>query len=147
MQVNPPEKDWGLISICENGDFPPVHENEFLRGRLNLQFHDIDEFKRNDPENIWDLPEDYDKPDVVLFDEEHARRIVEWVILLRERNVSVVFIHCLMGQCRSAGVAAALDKVLNGDDSKYFGSRSAYRPNMRVYRGVMNECVEKGLIG
>jgi len=136
MVANPPEKNWGVISICEDGIFPEIHENEFLRGRLNLQFHDIDDYKNGEPEH----------EERILFDESMAKRIVDFVIALREKDISVIYVHCLMGQCRSAGVAAALDKALNGDDMKYFSGSGPYRPNMRVYRGVLNECHERGLL-
>jgi hypothetical protein len=36
---------------------------------------------------------------------------------------------------RSPAVAAALSKVLTGDDAAFFGGR--YRPNMRVYRTLL----------
>jgi len=135
MAAAPPDKYWAMISICEKGDFPEVYENEFMVGRLNLQFHDIDAYQNGEPE----------EEDRILFDENHAKRILDFVIAHREMGVSVIYIHCLMGRCRSAGVAAALDKALNGDDRKYFG-RGPYQPNMRVYRGVLEECHERGLI-
>jgi predicted protein tyrosine phosphatase len=133
--ATPPEKAWALISICENADFPPVHENEYLVGRLNLQFHDIDAYKNGEPEN----------ESRILFNDEHACQILDFYQEMASKDVSVIYVHCLMGQCRSAAVAAALEKALNGDDAKYFG-RGPYRPNMRVYRGVLTECHERGLI-
>ena len=136
QNVSPPEKAWGLISICEQGDFPEVYENEHLAGRLNLQFHDIDTYKNGEPE----------EEDRILFDEAFAVRVLDFVQALYEKDVSVIYIHCLMGRCRSAGIGAALDKVFNGDDAKYFGA-GPYQPNMRVYRGVMEECHKRGLIG
>jgi predicted protein tyrosine phosphatase len=135
MAANPPEKPWALISICEKGDFPEVHENEFLQGRLNLKFHDIDAYKNGEPENETRI----------LFDDSHAKTILDFYEDMNKAGTSVIYVHCLMGQCRSAAVAAALEKALNGDDAKYFG-RGPYRPNMRVYRGVLNECFDRGLL-
>lgn len=43
-------------------------------------------------------------------------------------------LHCDAGMSRSPGVAAALSKVLVGDDSQFF---KRYRPNMRVYRTLL----------
>jgi predicted protein tyrosine phosphatase len=133
MAVSPPEKSWALISICENGDFPKVHENGHLVARLNLQFHDIDEYKNGEPE----------EETRILFNDSHAEKILDFVESMKERNVSVIYVHCLMGQCRSAAVAAALEKALYGDDRKYFG-RGPYRPNMRVYRGLLNLAADRG---
>ena len=129
MDAQPPEENWIVISICEQGDFPAIQENEFLRGRLNLQFHDSD----------------VEKPGEILFNEEHAKRILDFIIAHREMNVERVYVHCLMGQARSAAVAAALDKALTGDDSRYF-SNGYFKPNMLVFRGVLNECYERGLV-
>ena len=134
MEVaTPPEKSWALISICEEGNFPQVFENEFMKGRLNLKFHDIDEYKNGEPE---------DEPRI-LFSTVHAALIADFVQSMQDAGASVIYIHCLMGRCRSAAVGAALDKTFNGDDSKYFG-RGPYQPNMRVYRGVLNECHNRG---
>lgn len=135
MAATPPDKPWALISICEDGNFPEVYENEFLQGRLNLQFHDIDQYKNGEPE----------EESRILFDDSHAKQILDFIEAVQILDTSVVYVHCLMGQCRSAAVAAALEKALNGDDAKYFG-RGPYRPNMRVYRGVLNECFDRGLV-
>lgn len=130
--AEPPQVSWSLISICEEGNFPTIKENEYLISRLNLQFHDID---RVDPE----------KTNEIIFNEMMAKQIVDWVLLQRENDVAIIYVHCLMGQSRSAGVAAALDKALNGDDMKYF-SNGLHKPNMLVYRNVLEECFNQGLI-
>jgi predicted protein tyrosine phosphatase len=135
MTATPPDKPWALISICEKGDFPEVYENEHLTGRLNLKFHDIDEYKNGEPE----------EEARILFNPTHAEAVLDFVEDMKSKDVSVIYIHCLMGRCRSAAIGAALDKALNGDDAKYFG-RGPYQPNMRVYRGVLEECHERGLI-
>ena len=44
-------------------------------------------------------------------------------------------VHCDAGKSRSPGVAAALARVLDGDDASYFGGR--YTPNARVYRTLL----------
>lgn len=134
MAAEPPEKDWAVISICEKADFPIIQENDFLKGRLNLQFHDVDTFAY-----------EADGTEIILFNEDHAKQILDFVEHALELDVSVMYIHCLMGQCRSAAVAAALEKALYGQDEKYFG-RGQYRPNMRVYRGVLNEAFDRGMI-
>lgn len=132
-QVSPPEKSWALISICEDGEFPDVHTNDFMVDRLNLKFHDVDFYKNEDP-----------KKDIrILFNEGHAKQVLNFYTEMRDRGVEVIFIHCLMGMCRSAAIAAALDKVTNGDDHVWFKVK---RPNMRVHQTIMREAAERGLI-
>src|SRR5262249_4949755 len=53
------------------------------------------------------------------FIEDHLPRIERFIV------------HCDAGMCRSPAVAAAVAKVLLGDDAAYF---RRYRPNMRGYR-------------
>lgn len=129
MAVVPPESPWALISICERGDFPVVNENDHMKGRLNLQFHDSDVEKEGE----------------ILFSDDHARQILDFYESMAEAGVGVMYVHCLMGQARSAAVAAALTKALTGDDS-YYSSNGFHKPNMLVFRGVLNECHERGLI-
>ena len=47
--------------------------------------------------------------------------------------------HCDAGKSRSPAVAAALARVLDGDDAHFFGGR--YTPNMRVYRTLLESSV------
>ena len=134
MAALPPEEKWAVISICEKADYPQIQVNEHLVCRLNLQFHDVDVFAY-----------EKDGEEIILFNDDHARQILNFLNMATGLGAEVIYVHCLMGQCRSAAVAAALEKALTGDDSKYFGN-GPYRPNMRVYRGVLNECHERGMI-
>lgn len=135
VQVAPlPEVPWALISICEKGDFPVVAENDTFKGRLNMQFHDVDVYayeKEGEP--------------IVLFDEAHAKQIWDFYCQMKEAGVEVFYVHCLMGQCRSAAVAAALSKVVHDDDERFFNGKGPYRPNMRVFRCIMEEAFARGL--
>lgn len=47
----------------------------------------------------------------------------------------LVVCQCEAGQSRSAGVAAALDKLINGSDDRFFAP--PYTPNARVRSGVL----------
>jgi hypothetical protein len=49
-----------------------------------------------------------------------------------------------MGICRSAGIAAAISKVLTGDDSRFF-DKSRYVPNMLCYRLTLEALYKLGL--
>lgn len=72
-----------------------------------------------------------------------AARIVNAFVQYNDR-VSQIIVHCDAGYSRSPAVAAALTKALGLDDSSYFGH--GYCPNMHVYRLVLNELAERGLL-
>lgn len=134
MASMPPEKTWALISICENADYPIVQMNDFFVYRLNLQFHDVDQFAY-----------EADDTEIILFNEDHAVQIWDFVEEVKDK-VEILFVHCLMGQCRSAAVAAAIEKTMTDDDMRFFNG-GKYRPNMRVYRGVLEEAFNRNMIG
>jgi predicted protein tyrosine phosphatase len=68
-----------------------------------------------------------------LFSRAHARAI--WGLVDEHLpHIERFVVHCDAGMCRSPAVAAAVAKVLTGDDAEYF---RRYRPNMRVYRTML----------
>lgn len=134
MAALPSEDRWAVISICEKGDFPEIQTNDQMQGRLNLQFHDADQFAYETQDTA-----------IIFFDEEKARQVLDFYFQMEHQRVDVMYVHCLMGQSRSAAIAAALTKALTGDDSRYFDG-GQYKPNMRVFRHVLDECHERGLI-
>ena len=73
-----------------------------------------------------------------LMTEEDARRIARF---LSRHPSDDVIVHCDAGLSRSAGVAAAIMKHFNGDDSPIFDS-GKYYPNMWCYR-ITLEALEK----
>lgn len=68
--------------------------------------------------------------------EADARRIAEFINRIKDRTDRLI-VHCEAGVSRSAGVAAAVMKIMNGDDSPIFGS-GKYRPNRACYEKVLN---------
>ena len=58
----------------------------------------------------------------------------------------LILIHCDAGVCRSPAVAAAIDLIYLGNDSKWF--KAPYCPNMKVYntmlkvKGLSNDYTE-----
>ena len=68
-----------------------------------------------------------------LFGTRHADQVWDFVLGHRD-EIGRVVLHCDAGLSRSPGVAAALSRVLVGDDSGFF---KRYRPNMRVYRTLL----------
>jgi predicted protein tyrosine phosphatase len=66
-----------------------------------------------------------------LFSREQAMEI--WTFTEKHLSqIERVIVHCDASVSRSPAVAAALARVLNDDDTEFFGGR--YRPNMHVYR-------------
>ena len=72
-------------------------------------------------------------PDRTLITPEEARSIVEFVEQQRA-EARLVVCQCEGGISRSAGVAAALSKWLNGDNAAFF---LHYQPNPYVYQTVL----------
>ena len=87
-------------------------------------------------EKLYLFFDDVDTTDTYLqeFQKDDAKNILDFV----KRNLNLcdnIFIHCCAGISRSTGVAAALSKVLNGNDEYYF---KRYCPNMLVYRTILD---------
>jgi predicted protein tyrosine phosphatase len=66
---------------------------------------------------------------------EDADKIIEFVNK-HINDVDEIIVHCGAGVSRSAGVCAALMKILTGDDSDIFNSYK-YRPNIHCFRLVL----------
>lgn len=79
----------------------------------------------------------YDEENVMGMSEEHAKHFADAVKYNKDK-VEHIFVHCDAGISRSAGVAAATMKYLNGDDWPIWNSYM-YSPNTRCYRLMMNE--------
>lgn len=69
---------------------------------------------------------------------EDARQIAQFVAENKDR---LIIVHCDAGVSRSAGIAAALLKFYNGDDTQIFDNPK-YCPNMLCYRLMLNQLIE-----
>lgn len=123
--LNNPPNSFAMISIREEEPEKTAFQyvpNGNLKDVLNIYFSDTEV-----PTHGCHLMSDAD-----------AARIKEFVERLVKRNqINFLIIHCYAGISRSAAVAAALEKLYNGDDSKYFlGDR--YVPNRHVYKTMLN---------
>jgi hypothetical protein len=80
---------------------------------------------------IWSLSFD-DVPSncETAMTKEDAENIVDIIRTMPPTNRLIV--QCEAGKCRSAGIAAAIGKAVNGDDSFVF-ENSKYVPNMHCY--------------
>lgn len=120
-----------VISIFTPGDDPPkVCRNKNTKQVVQFSFDDLDEYPGPATQLALGLP--------VLFGDEEAREIVDRVEFWRQKGVDFVVCHCDAGISRSAGVAAALSKHYNGTDFEFFNREGRYRPNMLVYKKVLN---------
>lgn len=111
-----------IISITTTeADVARIPTSPECRGVLRLVFPDADQA-------------DHIHSESDLFSASHADAVWDFVLAHRADIVRVV-LHCDAGMSRSPGVAAALAKVLVGDDTELF---ARYRPNMRVYRTLLD---------
>lgn len=131
-----------IISINSPGQEPArIRTNNATLGRVNLFFWDLDQRPAAGHVEYEGKQYDFnDIPEEELCQPADAVKVIDLVLAHPEAKQIVV--HCRAGVSRSAAVAAALHKVLNGSDEPIFGSRR-YRPNMRVYRMLLNEWYDR----
>jgi predicted protein tyrosine phosphatase len=127
-----------IVSVNCPGEEPArIRTSRATLGRVNLFFWDLDHkptagiVEYNGVKvNIHDIPDEQ------LVQPADAVKIIDLVEAHPEAEH--ILIHCTAGKSRSAAIAAALHKVLNGSDEPIFGNKR-YSPNMRVYRMVLDE--------
>jgi len=112
------DKDPILISVISSWDTSPVLVPKGVyKNYLRLCFDDIDMQMKG----------------CVLFEEEDARKIVNFVLA---NPTEEIVAHCDMGISRSAGIIAAIKKHLTGNSTEIFTNKQ-YFPNMRVYNLIL----------
>ena len=119
-----------VISITDPKDnFPSLLEDANRLAVLQLRFCDVDDGEVKYLDVIKDS---------------QAKQIVDFVDNYKE-DIDCIVCQCAAGISRSAGVAAALLKIFNGNDSLVF---RMCVPNRTVYRKVLKEweCGPGGLI-
>ncbi len=92
---------------------------------LFLEFHDLDGVR---------FPKTQNNPKYLLFNADHAEKILGFV-LANITKIDLIVCQCEGGISRSAGVAGALSKIFNNDDTFFFKN---YLPNRYVYSGLLN---------
>lgn len=130
-----------IISITENSEeFAKIPKRKNCKGILQLKFSDVEE----------DIGQDIiDKYKLTLFNENHARQILNFVFENKD-NVKMIVCQCDAGISRSSATAKALDKILNSNaeteyhfyllDSKF--DILPFFPNGLVYRTLIREYVK-----
>ena len=105
-----------LISIASpDKDRPEIPLRSSRVITLYLTFHDLDK----------PIP----SGNTVLFDKVDAKKIAS-TLKFYAKEIDTVLCQCEAGVSRSMGLAAALAKYFNNDDTEYFKKGI---PNMRVY--------------
>jgi predicted protein tyrosine phosphatase len=119
------EKDPHIIisisdTVAERAD---VKDNPNTLDVLFLAFHDID----------------YAREGFDLFSESQADEILTFFQRYR-KEAKTIIAHCNMGQCRSPGVIAALQRIEIGNDSEWFKRKT---PNRRVYSLILGRAYDR----
>jgi len=119
-----------IVSITTvSSDRAKLKANELTAGVLRLSFVDFDAAVHVDSDTIKSITED------MLFSDHQAKQIAEFVF--KHKDVDRFIVHCDAGRSRSPGVAAAVSKIITGEDKEFF---YRYKPNIRVYRKTLNAC-------
>lgn len=122
------EEPFILISVTDPGaDEAVCPDTSLCRGALHLQFDDA-EYKGQTPRGK------------TLISKQDANAILALVrqhIMDAPKAVGLIVCQCEMGRSRSAGIAAALSRILTGEDASYF---TDYYPNRWVYQTILDCC-------
>lgn len=107
-----------IISITNTFDEPiEFAKNPHIKGICRVVFDDVE------------------KDEHFCITNDDGRKIVNFVNTHIDK-VDEIIVHCTAGISRSAGVCAALMKIINGDDMPIFDSPK-YCPNMTCYETVL----------
>jgi len=121
-----------VISIrSPSGERATLPRNDSRMDTLWLDFHDVDSTEEG--QRALRMINSFGQ-EAKPFDAGMAREVKEFMV--RNAVATTVIVNCEAGISRSAGVAAALSKVLMGDDEEYF---RRYVPNRLVYRMILEE--------
>jgi predicted protein tyrosine phosphatase len=121
-RLEPPPVPHAIVSVTSAPDdratFP---ESASCRGVLRLAFLDVDVV----------IPRVREED---LFSAVQARRVWDFVLAHRG-GVDRMLVHCDAGKSRAPAIAAAIAKIFDGDDARWF---AAYTPNPRVYQTLLD---------
>jgi len=111
------------ISDCDK-DYPHLENNPYndIVYKCKCHFDDVDDGEDN----------------CITYDD--ALKIASFVFSVKDK-ADLLIVHCEAGISRSAGVAAAIMKFIDDDDTPIFDDHH-YRPNMTCYRKVLRKLFE-----
>lgn len=109
-----------IISITDYDSTPNVfHQNHHIKAVIHIQFDDVEKGEEH------------------CMTKQDAKIITSFVNRHID-DVEMIIVHCEAGISRSAGVCAALMKIITNDDSAIFDN-PMYCPNMHCYRLMMEQ--------
>jgi len=103
-------------------DFVKLPDQDSRIGWIGLNFFDLDQ----------------KLGDYIIFSQADAKSILTFVEAYKDK-VDLICVNCVAGISRSAGIAGALSKIYNKDDSYFF---KHYLPNNLVYSTILGEFYE-----
>ncbi len=127
-----------LIGIWTPGDYEMFQEKEpqVIKDYTKTQKY----FQRSIMQDFWDTEDNV--PGYLTVSPSQALALAEFIEENRDRTF---MIHCDAGQSRSAGVALAIECILNHDGDRYqaglspsFTDEERYSPNRKVFDKIMN---------
>lgn len=119
-----------VISVQDPSyDYVKLPKSKSRLGWIGLKCHDVDDIYIHDFNN-WCKDRK-----IVPFTPYHAKSVLKFVNDWKDK-VDLICVNCVAGISRSAGIAGALGKILNGDDMYYF---KHYCPNRLAYRTILTE--------
>jgi protein-tyrosine phosphatase len=83
-----------------------------------------------------DVNEENARPGEVLMTSQDAAKIKEHLMTYKDKVESII-VHCEVGVSRSAGIMAAIQKYMIGDDSAIFDN-DKFSPNMHCYNLMLS---------
>lgn len=108
-----------IISIRNiNGRFAKIKKDKNIVNTLYLAFDDVEDPK--------DGMNEQQAATIISFVNDHMN------------DAELCIVHCVGGISRSAGVCAALMKIVTGDDSKIFNNPN-YCPNRNCYSTILRK--------
>jgi len=122
-----------VISMADDEEYFPNILEKNCHGILKIAVWDTEDgtaFRSMFNYDASEIPKDK------IFNSTHAKKILKFVSK-HLNDVSSIICQCDMGLSRSAATAAALSKILNGNDEEFF--ESPFIPNKLIYETILDE--------
>ncbi len=127
-----------LISLWSPGDYTKFEkkEPEYIKDYIKVK----DYFDTSIRQEFWDTEDNV--PGYPTISKEQADKILEFILGNKDKTFIV---HCDAGQSRSAGVALAIECIVEYDGDRYLAGLSPsytdderYAPNRKVFDKIMD---------
>jgi len=122
-----------IISMTDDAQFFPNISERNCKGILRVAIWDTEDGVSYRSLHTFGAPS---IPRDRIFSVDHAKSILEFVFS-HINEVNLIVCQCDAGMSRSASTAAALSKILNGDNTMFLNP--PYFPNRLIYKTIINE--------